>query len=190
MGLTPHISLRATLLALALAVVVGCGRGPTDTPSDCTSQERYDEARQQCEPCPAVRAPECREGCGFEIFTASDGCPAARCAPDCARCRADQFFSEDTLLCVPCPPGQRFDPGRGACRADCPDGQYFSRNAQSCVACPGAAAARDSCDDLPCSCEPVEISTCATAFCGNCTAPTGEATIDDRGLCSTGDTSP
>lgn len=82
---------------------IGCGE-PTDRPEDCTANEFFDETRRLCVTCPAIVAPTCDEGCGFEIVQDQNGCPAATClsGEGCDMCDPLSFFDGESLMCEPC----------------------------------------------------------------------------------------
>ena len=99
----------AALMLVAFAGLFACGEA-TDQPEDCLPGEFFDEANEDCTPCPALAVPDCREGCGFRILDDERGCPVAECgltdqSEDSKRtclCATGEFFSEDTFSCQSC----------------------------------------------------------------------------------------
>lgn len=86
-----------------LLFVVSCAE-PTDRPEDCSTNQFFDEARKLCVTCPAITAPECADGCGFEIEADQQGCPVAVCmyGDDCDHCDEREYFDARTLTCEAC----------------------------------------------------------------------------------------
>ncbi|TXD38335.1 hypothetical protein FRC98_05420 [Lujinxingia vulgaris] len=94
------MSVKKWMLAAAVLLMVGCGAEATDRPEDCRQGEYYNEANEECMTCPAVQEPQCREGCGLEIFDDQRGCPVARCESGCEGCADDEVYEESTNQCV------------------------------------------------------------------------------------------
>lgn len=95
-----EVSVKKLMFAAAVLVVWGCGAEATDRPEDCRDGQYFDEARELCTSCPAVQEPQCREGCGLEIFSDQRGCPVARCEAGCEGCAEGEVFEQSSNQCV------------------------------------------------------------------------------------------
>ncbi len=133
------------------------------------------------------------------------------CIPACGEptddpedCTDGEFFDESSEQCQTCPaifepdcaPGCDFtvrEDQNGcpeavcntSCGDTCPRGSFFSDDTLQCEACPGGPPATiESCQGLPCSCEPVTPQDpCQDMFCGECTSPDPGYRIDAVGRC-------
>jgi len=84
---------------LAISLLIGCTE-VTQSPSDCVTNEFFDNTLAICRTCPPVEALDCPQGCGFNLEVDERSCPIATC--ECDLCDAGQFFDEDTLACESC----------------------------------------------------------------------------------------
>lgn len=150
-------ALRVSAVGLAVFVVVasaGCGSSEIrDRPEDCTEHEYLDESSNRCTPCPPIRNPDCRDGCGYRVEDDDRGCPVARCVSTCDLCEAGEYFSEVQTTCVAC--DSRPDCSQFDCTGELSiDGAYRGQ-------CPPA-------DNYQ---------------CGSCTDPAAGCRADDQGMC-------
>lgn len=101
------MTLRFLFLIFAFGIV-GCGN-PTDKPTDCNTNEYFDESDELCKTCPPLAEPDCALGCGFTIESdpdvdTLDRCPIAVCNLTCeSPCPDGEYYSEERLGCVACP---------------------------------------------------------------------------------------
>lgn len=119
-------------------------------------------------------------------------------------CTQGEFFDESTEQCDVCPavlepdcaPGCDFTIARDEngcpeaicnteCTNTCQRGTFYSEDSLQCEICPGGLPREvETCQGLPCSCEPVTpTDSCADMYCGNCTSPSDGWTVDATGRC-------
>ncbi len=145
---------------MALTWVVGCGE-VTEQPSDCTSNEYYDDGLAICLTCPSVELASCPEDCGFVLEDDERGCTIASCS--CGgvvdgtpvpglTCVEGTFFNADLAACEVCP---QVEPA-------------------ACQSCPQVGLTRDEhgCSQPVCACE------------GDMCPPVAEPECGDEGCCA------